>query len=321
VLSHFAAESAVDSSESYDGESSARAGPGHESRDLDRGTEPTSHGEFPDAVRRHYAQPDLTEKILAAMQQSGVDIEALTTADLEAVDEFHIGGRPATRRLADLAALTAGMRVLDFGCGIGGPARTLASEYGCQVTGVDIVPEYVDAARELSQRVGLADRVSFRLLDAGGLAELSSGYDVVWLQHVLPNVPAKPELFAQLRDLTIPSGRIAVYEVCRGPGGRPHHPLPWACDESISHLISPDGLRQRLTMAGFVEQEWHDVTRDALGWFNEAIAARRSRPKSATPSPSLGLLMGPDAADKSRNMVKSIAESRILVTMSVAQAR
>ncbi len=69
----------------------------------------------------------LAATIGAALLAAGKDLNNLTRDDLAAFDEFHVGGREATRSLAQLAGLVAGMRVLDIGCGIGGPARTLAA--------------------------------------------------------------------------------------------------------------------------------------------------------------------------------------------------
>src|SRR5262245_42980445 len=62
------------------------------------------------------------------------------------VDEFHSGGRNATVRLAQLAQISNGERVLDVGCGIGGPSRYLASQLGCQVIGLDFTAEFVALA-------------------------------------------------------------------------------------------------------------------------------------------------------------------------------
>jgi len=42
--------------------------------------------------------------------------------------------------LAAAAGLEPSTRVLDLGCGIGGPARYLAATFGCKVTGVDLSP-------------------------------------------------------------------------------------------------------------------------------------------------------------------------------------
>ena len=78
-------------------------------------------------VASHYtATQNLSDAIAEKLRESGKDIGALTTADLGAIDEFHIRGRKATLELAEGLNLTAGTRVLDLGSGLGGPARTLA---------------------------------------------------------------------------------------------------------------------------------------------------------------------------------------------------
>ena len=77
----------------------------------------------------------------------GRDIENLTPDDFAPFENLHVRGRSATRDLARLAGLRPGARVLHVGCGIGGPARTLAVEYGCRVTGIDITESYVEAGR------------------------------------------------------------------------------------------------------------------------------------------------------------------------------
>ena len=50
----------------------------------------------------------------------GRNLDALTIDDLAPSDQFHGGGKDATVRLARLAALAPGMRVLDAGGGVGG---------------------------------------------------------------------------------------------------------------------------------------------------------------------------------------------------------
>src|SRR5260370_31544456 len=81
-------------------------------------------------VETHCTRQDLGDIILSALKQAGKDIDHLTPDDLAPVDEFHGGQRQATIRLADLAGLRGGERVLDIGSGIGGPSRFLAGRYG-----------------------------------------------------------------------------------------------------------------------------------------------------------------------------------------------
>jgi cyclopropane-fatty-acyl-phospholipid synthase len=58
-----------------------------------------------------------------------------------------------------------GLSVLDVGCGWGGLAFTLAQNYGATVTGITLSTEQLAAAQARAKAEGLADRVSFELLD------------------------------------------------------------------------------------------------------------------------------------------------------------
>ena len=58
-----------------------------------------------------------------------------------------------------------GLSVLDIGCGWGGMALTLARDYGARVTGITLSTEQLNEARTRAEAEGLADRVSFELLD------------------------------------------------------------------------------------------------------------------------------------------------------------
>ncbi|MGE0714918.1 MAG: cyclopropane-fatty-acyl-phospholipid synthase family protein, partial [Alphaproteobacteria bacterium] len=109
-------------------------------------------------VAAHYTHGSLEKALLDGLAAAGKDLGRLRADDLSAVDEFHIGGRPATVDLAELMDLKPGMRLLDVGCGIGGPSRYFAGERGAHVTGIDLTDEYVRAAASLSRMVGLGDR-------------------------------------------------------------------------------------------------------------------------------------------------------------------
>lgn len=52
----------------------------------------------------------------------------------------------ATSELAGAAGIERSTRVLDIGCGIDGPARYLADTFACDVNGVDLSPDFIEAA-------------------------------------------------------------------------------------------------------------------------------------------------------------------------------
>jgi ubiquinone/menaquinone biosynthesis C-methylase UbiE len=118
----------------------------------------------------------------------------LTPGDLAPVDEFHGGQRQATIRLADLAGLRGGERVLDIGSGIGGPSRFLASRYGCQVEGIDLTAEFCRVAEMLTQRTGLTGKVGYRQGNALDLPFEEMTFDVVWSQNASMNIADRDRL-------------------------------------------------------------------------------------------------------------------------------
>lgn len=59
-------------------------------------------------------------------------------------------------------SLRPGMRVLDVGCGVGGPAREIAKFSGvAHITGLNLNEYQVSRANNYAQREGLANRLDF----------------------------------------------------------------------------------------------------------------------------------------------------------------
>ena len=119
-------------------------------------------GESHKEILRHYEPDGLLPRIVAGLQALGKDLDSVTHEDLAPADEFHSAGRSATRALVELAKIPPGSRVLDVGSGLGGPARYLAATLGCDVTGIDLSPEFCGVANALSRMTRLSDRTRFR---------------------------------------------------------------------------------------------------------------------------------------------------------------
>src|SRR4051794_38762215 len=179
-------------------------------------------------VEAHYTRADLAERIDAALRAAGKEGPLLTPDDLAPLDQFHTGQKGATMRLAALAGIAAADRILDVGCGIGGPARLLAWLHGCRVVGLDLTPEFIRVAPRLTERTGLGDRVSFRQGSALAMPFADGEFDVVWAQNSSMNITDRDRLYGEIRRVLRTGGRFALQDVLAGPGGAPYYPTPFA---------------------------------------------------------------------------------------------
>jgi SAM-dependent methyltransferase len=208
----------------------------------------------------YWGRGDLERAIDAALVAAGKDLAALTVDDLAPVDHFHGGGKPSTVRLARLAGLRPGMRVLDVGGGLGGPARTLATEFGCRVLVADLTASYVQAGARLTARLGLADRVGHRVADALALDVGPEPFDAIWTENSGMNIADKERLYAGFARLLPQGGLLALQEPMAGPAQPPIYPQMWARDATTSFLRAPAEMRALIEAAGFRARAWDDVT-------------------------------------------------------------
>ena len=266
------------------------------------------------AVSEHYGRGDLGAAILAGVRAAGKDPDALTPDDLAPATEFHIRGKEATLELARLAGLRAGMHVLDVGGGLGGPARTLASEIGCRVTVLDLTEEYCRVGEALTARTGLGDRVTFRHGNALEMPFADGSFDVLWTQHSSMNIADKERLYAEARRVLRPGGGLALHEVMAGTAAPIHLPVPWARDAAISFLRQLSAVRSLLTNMGFTELAWVDVSAPSLAWFRQRVATLDA---GGLPPLGIHLLLGDDFGTMFRNMVRNLDEGRITVIQGV----
>jgi ubiquinone/menaquinone biosynthesis C-methylase UbiE len=271
-----------------------------------------------DSVSRHYDVPGVLDIILDALRADAKDIEALTPADLAPVDEMHIRGREATVELAALAEVQGGLRVLDVGSGLGGSARHLASEFGCHVTGVDLTPQYCEAAAALSKLVGLGGLTEFRCASALEMPFEDATFDLAWTQHAQMNIADKPRLYREIARVLRPGGRFVFHDILAGPGGPPHFPVHWANEPELSFLIEPDALRALLESSGFKTLAWKDTTEIATNWFLAAMERRRT---SGTPALGLHLLLGATGPQKIQNVGRNLTEQRLTVFQGYLEKR
>lgn len=262
-------------------------------------------------VPTHYTRGNLDDAIVAALRALGKDPDALTPDDLAPVDHFHARGREATLELARRAGIGRGARVVDVGGGLGGAARLLAAEHGCQVTVLDLTAEYCRVGEALTRRTKLQHLVGFRQGDALAMPFDEGAFDVAWTQHSSMNVPDKPALYREIRRVLPAGGALAMHEVAAGSRQPPHFPVPWAREPVLSHLQRPEALRALLRELGFRERQWEDQSAQTLAWVRQRQAAAAASPLG------LHLLLGDDVPAMFANFGRNLDEDRVRVVMAV----
>jgi SAM-dependent methyltransferase len=267
-------------------------------------------------VVEHYSLGDLAERLFAALDQSGVDSEHAKTEELAPIDEFHIGGRPATIHFASMLSLPAGGRALDVGCGIGGAARYFAEHFDCHVTGIDLTPEYIDIARTLSERTQTQKSVEFEAASALDMPFEPEAFDAAYTIHVAMNIADREGLYREVARVLKPGAVFGIYDVMRGETEGLVYPVPWATTEETSHLTSPDEMRSLLGDAGFEVLGFADRRTFSIDFFHK-MRARIA--EGGLPPLGMHLLMGDTFRDKVAHVVDGMERGCVLPAVMIAR--
>jgi len=263
--------------------------------------------ESSDRISQHYGSAGLPDRILSALKQAGKNANSLTVEDLAPLDQFHTRGLAATRELITFAGVKPGWRVLDVGSGLGGPARVLASEKNCHVTGVDITKEFCEVATLLSKLTALEHVTEFRHGDATALPLEDGQFDLVLTMQIQMSIENKRRFYAEIFRVLKPGGRFVFQDIMSGPGGEVHLPVPWATRRESSFLMSIDALRETLEEVGFQIETLEDFSEEALAW-------RKNQPAAAGLTlPTLGMhvVMGEQYVLMQSNQVRNLEQRRV----------
>lgn len=268
--------------------------------------------DYEEAISKQYGMADLGTKILSALRDEGIDTKRKIQESLASIEDLHIRGRSATMELIQEAGLNESMKVLDVGCGIGGPTRAIVTEFGCNVTGLDLCKEFCDAAEMINIQLELDKKIKIRQGNALDMPFDDESFDFVMVQHVLMNIKNKNDLLSQIHRVLCPQGRLALYEICAGLNTPIIYPVMWANDPSINFLINPNEFRQLIKDNGFIELSWKDGTAKVL----EGFQIRKSKQSSTRPSKTQPINYGlifKNLKEKARNLIRNYEEGRIVV--------
>lgn len=142
-------------------------------------------------------------------------------------------------KLAHIAAklhLSDGQRVLDIGCGWGGMAIFLAQHFDVRVHGITLSEEQLSLAKERADEAGVADRVSFELVDYRELAKHGERFDRIVSVGMFEHVgrPQFETFFRSCANLLTDDGVMLIHTIGRFGG-------PGKTDAFTSKYIFPGG--------------------------------------------------------------------------------
>lgn len=101
-------------------------------------------------------------------------------------------------------------RVLDLGCGKGAISIRLAQELGCCCKGIDLLPDFVQYAREKATEYDVDGLCEFTVGDITEAVQAERGYDLV-IYGAVGNILGSPyEILRALAGTVRPGGRILL---------------------------------------------------------------------------------------------------------------
>jgi len=147
-----------------------------------------------------------------------------------------------------------GKRILDIGCGIGGPALEMASTFGATVSGIDLEAPLITRATADARARGLDGQCQFQTVSIGPLPFPDESFDIVVSSGAITQISDKKSSFIEILRVLEPGGYLSMAE--------------WFKLEELTYdLKTLDDYGERFVAAGFNDV----VMTDASNWYrNEA---------------------------------------------------
>ncbi|MDX1685740.1 MAG: methyltransferase domain-containing protein [Saprospiraceae bacterium] len=266
-------------------------------------------------IESHYHQEGLFEDILQRLKEVEPDTANLTREHVAGVDEFHVRGAAVSKELAESINLK-NARVLDVGCGLGGPCRMLAEEHHCITTGVDISREFIRTASGLSNLLGMEKQTTFMQADALELPFEDNTFDAVWTQHVQMNISDKKKFYSEIRRVLKTGGFFLYYDIFKSENGSVTFPVPWAETIEQSFLVTPDDMGEVLDSLDMKVIEKKDQTIAGIDFFDMVLKKMKEQ---GPPKIGLNVLMGESTKPKLMNLYNHLQHGDLVLQSGVYQ--
>lgn len=175
----------------------------------------------------------------------------------------------SNRALAERAGVAPGDRVVDAGCGVGGPAIDMARFFDVEIDGVTISPTQVRVAEGLLADAELDGRVRIQLGDYHELPWPDEAFDVAVFLESAGQSLDQPALFAEVHRVLRPGGAIYVNDAFTHPADRltaaERRALAAFDRVFVYRTRTLTETREALVRAGFVVEREQDLSDQVTG--------------------------------------------------------
>lgn len=194
-------------------------------------------------------------------------------------EHIHPGGFEDTRILARKAGVSRGSRVLDVCSGLGAPARYLAKEYGCWVTGIDVTPYHYNEAIKRTKDSGLEHLIDFKLGNALDMPVPDKTFDIVWSQDAWLHVPEKDRLLSECTRVIKKGGTIAFTDILETDKTSPEEREQMLASYAGASILSLEGYSRLLEESGFSITEREDLGKELARDYHQYLDILRNQLK------------------------------------------
>jgi 2-polyprenyl-3-methyl-5-hydroxy-6-metoxy-1,4-benzoquinol methylase len=169
-------------------------------------------------------------------------------------------------------------KLLDVGCGAGGPALRMATRTGCTVVGIDTHEQAISTAESLTALRGLNSRAEFRVTDATGrLPFPDSCFDGITCVDAINHLPNRRDVIVEWTRLLKPGGRLLFTDPVIVTGPLTNAEIAIRSSIGFFLFVPPDYDESLIVGCGLHLLVREDVTANLAEVAERRGAARASR--------------------------------------------
>jgi sterol 24-C-methyltransferase len=190
-------------------------------------------------------------------------------------ESFHRAIARHEHYLALKMNLQENQRVLDVGCGVGGPAREIIKFAGVNVMGLNNNDYQIERSLKYAEKEGLADKFDATKGDFMQMSFPENSFDAVYAIEATVHAPDLKGAYEQIFRVLKPGGTFGVYEWLMTDGYDNNNPEHRACrlgieqGDGISNMVTVSEGLAAIKAAGFEVMHHEDLADkpDATPWY------------------------------------------------------